>query len=203
MGVLTPFPAPREGPVLVLEPVPQWARAARAAGWRVQRSLPPVHPWSRPGVLVVTGRDCPADAVVMMLARGAGVVLAPPAEGGATGGGAGSADRAGRWDDVLADAVRIGAGVWPGPPPDPVPYGLDDDTGRLLDGLARGWRVGAAARAANMSLRTAHRRLHQARDALGATTTAEAVGRWAQRGHGTPAEGGVPRGDTTTAGRAR
>jgi DNA-binding NarL/FixJ family response regulator len=71
------------------------------------------------------------------------------------------------------------------------PLRLESDADGLLEGLARGWPVGAAARAANMSLRTAHRRLRQARASLGVATTAEAVGRWAQYGRA-PVSGRAP-----------
>jgi DNA-binding NarL/FixJ family response regulator len=73
----------------------------------------------------------------------------------------------------------------------PGPLRLESDADGLLEGLARGWPVGAAARAANMSLRTAHRRLRQARASLGVATTAEAVGRWAQYGRA-PVSGRAP-----------
>ncbi len=87
-----------------------------------------------------------------------------------------------RYEAVVADARRLGAVLWPEPKGmERPPWGLDEDAASLLDALARGWPVGAAARAANMSLRTAHRRLRHAREALRATTTAEAVARWAQR----------------------
>jgi DNA-binding CsgD family transcriptional regulator len=52
----------------------------------------------------------------------------------------------------------------------------------LLAALARGLPVTAAAREGHMSLRTAHRRLSDARHALGAATTAEAVARWCAAG---------------------
>ena len=245
MGELTGFPRPDEGPVLVVDPPAQWTRAARAAGWRVQRTPLATRPWRQAGVLVVpasaagadpapdpalaadpasdpalaagadpasdpalaagadpasdpalaagadpdpasqtapaagsalataSGGPSAAEVLVTTLSRGAGVLLPGPGAPGGLGDD---------HDVVLADARRLGALVWPGPRPAPVPFGLDAETVRLLDGLARGWHVGAAARAANMSLRTAHRRLRRARESLGAVTTAEAVGRWAKQG---------------------
>jgi hypothetical protein len=191
VGGLTGFPRPAEGPVLVVDPPAQWARAARAAGWRVQRTPLGPLPWRQQGVLVVPAEAppappaapagvslsapagaSPAEVLVTILSRGAGVLLPGPGAPGGLGDD---------HDVVLADARRLGAVVWPWSRPTPTPFGLDPDTVRLLDGLARGWHVGAAARAANMSLRTAHRRLRRARESLGAATTAEAVGRWAQR----------------------
>jgi hypothetical protein len=153
----------------------------------VQRTPLGPLPWRQQGVLVVPAEAPPgspaappgttlaasgAEVLVTILSRGAGVLLPGPGAPGGLGDD---------HDVVLADARRLGAVVWPGSRPAPTPFGLDPDTVRLLDGLARGWHVGAAARAANMSLRTAHRRLRHARESLGAGTTAEAVGRWAQR----------------------
>jgi DNA-binding NarL/FixJ family response regulator len=57
--------------------------------------------------------------------------------------------------------------------------GMDETAAALLDALAQGRLVAQAARDAHVSLRTAHRRLREARDTLGAATTAEAVARWA------------------------
>jgi hypothetical protein len=173
VGELTPFPPPQDGPVLVVPPAPSWSRAARAAGWQVRRRDLAPRPWRQSGTLVVAGSAWSAEPIVLALSRGAGVVLDP-------------ADRTRPAADaalasVLDDARRIGAAIWPTPSGGaPAPFGLDRATARLLDALSRGRQVGTAAREANMSLRTAHRRLHEARDALGAATTAEAVGRWAQ-----------------------
>jgi hypothetical protein len=199
MPELTPFPPPRDGPVLVVPPAPPWTRAARAAGWRVRHRALAASPWCQSGTLVVAGADWSVEAIVLALSRGAGVVLGPadrPRCSDRTGpaGPAGRPrcnDLAGLVDlaAVLEDARRIGAVVWPPRGGAPTgPSGLDAAAARLLGALARGRPVGAAARETNMSLRTAHRRLRDARRALGAATTAEAVGRWAQ---GRP----VPAGD--------
>lgn len=51
----------------------------------------------------------------------------------------------------------------------------------LLDGLAAGLSVTAAAAQANLSRRTANRRLAEARVRLGVGSTAEAVTRWVSR----------------------
>jgi hypothetical protein len=176
MGELTRFPRPQDGPVLVVPPAPGWARAARAAGWRVRRALPP-RPWPQAGALVVASPSWSAASIVLALSRGAGVVLDPVDTTDAVG----AADP--RLAIVLDDAPRAGAALWPRSCPEPpAPFGLDGATACLLDALARGCRVGTAARAANMSLRTAHRRLRRARGTLGAATTAAAVGRWVQGG---------------------
>jgi DNA-binding NarL/FixJ family response regulator len=79
----------------------------------------------------------------------------------------------------LGVPTRTAAVAWDAgdPPPDDAD-GLDDTAATLLDALARGRLVAQAARDAHVSLRTAHRRLSEAREALGAATTAEAVARW-------------------------
>lgn len=58
------------------------------------------------------------------------------------------------------------------------PVAVGPTAAALLAALARGCFVADAAREANVSLRTAHRRLSAARRQLGAATTAEAVARW-------------------------
>lgn len=199
MPELMGFPRPEDGPVLVVPPTPPWTRAARAVGWRVRHRALAARPWCQAGTLVVTGPDWSVEAIVLALGRGAGVVLDPagrsrcrdrsgpvePPERPRCGDLAGLVDLAA----VLEDARRIGAVVWPPRRGEPTEAsGLDSGVARLLDALARGRPVGAAARDTNMSLRTAHRRLRDARRALGAATTAEAVGRWAR---GRP----VPTGD--------
>lgn len=179
MPELTPFPPPRHGPVLVVPPAPRWTRAARAAGWRVRRRDLAARPWCQSGTLVVAGAAWSVESIVLALSRGAGVVL-DPADRPRCGDRTGPLDPA-RLAAVLDDARRIGAVVWPPPGVDPTAAsGVDAAAARLLDALARGRPVGAAARETNMSLRTAHRRLRDVRRALGAATTAEAVGRWAQ-----------------------
>ena len=93
----------------------------------------------------------------------------------------------GRADGVVAAAVAGGvaldAGVLDqvvaGRPDGPAAGVTLDPAGEaLLSALAGGLPLTAAARVEHMSLRTAHRRLSDARDALGAATTAEAVARW-------------------------
>jgi len=190
VGELMPFPRPSEGPVLVAPPAPGWLRSARTAGWRVRRSPLPPHPWRQVGTLVVASGTWSAGAIVLALSRGAGVAIEGPDDDAA----AGRDDPAegDRWADVLDDLGRVGGRVWPRPAPDSwLPAGLDATTGTLLDALARGRFVGEAARSAHVSLRTAHRRLRVARDALGAATTAEAVARWSRRTDG-PGSGRAP-----------
>lgn len=59
--------------------------------------------------------------------------------------------------------------------------GLTPEHIALLDGLAAGLSVTAAAASANLSRRTANRRLTEARARLGVGSTAEAVTRWGDR----------------------
>jgi DNA-binding CsgD family transcriptional regulator len=80
----------------------------------------------------------------------------------------------------LGVPTRTAAVAWDaGNPPPGGAASLDATTIALLEALARGRLVSQAARDAHVSLRTAHRRLSEARVALGAATTAEAVARWA------------------------
>ena len=178
MPELTPFPPPREGPVLVVPPAPPWTRAARAAGWRVRRRDLAARPWCQSGTLVVAGAAWSVESIVLALSRGAGVVL-DPADRPRCGDRTGPLDPA-RLAAVLDDARRIGAVV---AATGRRPHGA---VGPRRGGRTAARRAGpgpagpAAARETNMSLRTAHRRLRDVRRALGAATTAEAVGRWAQ-----------------------
>lgn len=74
------------------------------------------------------------------------------------------------------DVARSGLVLWAG----------DRDVSRpewapLLDALAGGMSIAEAARVCHLSLRSAHRRLAVARDALGAASTTAAVARWSAR----------------------
>jgi hypothetical protein len=106
-----------------------------------------------------------AELAVLAAARGAGVVVIadPTTEPGRS---------------LLADLTRIG----------PVSNGVDDDQApgqddlsltteqrALLERLAAGETIASAATSEYLSLRTANRRIAQARSALGVRTTREAV----------------------------
>jgi hypothetical protein len=194
---MTAFPSPAGGPVVVTQLGPGWRAAARAAGWRVRHAPLPEVPWRHAGTLLVVLGGWRAEEVVLALARGAGVAVAGP---GPTGGREDD-----RWAAVLEDLDRLGGTVWAasssraGPPTDPPAYApaadVDGTTASLLDALARGRFVAQAAREAHVSLRTAHRRLRDARQALGAATTVEAVTRWARL---TPLPGRGDEDDLTT-----
>lgn len=105
-----------------------------------------------------------AQLAVLAAARGAGVVVIVE-EHSETG-------RA-----VLADLSRIGPvriGAEGGEPAgDELP--LSDEQRSLLERLAAGETIAAAAEAEYLSLRTANRRIAEARKALGVRTTREAV----------------------------
>jgi hypothetical protein len=122
--------------------------------------------------LVLFGRVADADTAELALlaaARGAGVVAIADLTG--------EIGRA-----LLADLVRIGPVATD---PD-VEYGAEDagdpagsqlapEQRALLERLANGETIAAAAAAEFLSLRTANRRIAEARDALGVRTTREAV----------------------------
>jgi DNA-binding CsgD family transcriptional regulator len=106
--------------------------------------------------------------VVLAAARGAGVVAITD-----TGGDVGRA--------LLADLTRLGpvhrdaGGTEPGPDGGGSPGELIPEQRALLDRLASGETIAAAAAAEFLSLRTANRRIAQARATLGVRTTREAV----------------------------
>jgi hypothetical protein len=144
-------------------------RLARA-GWQTREGFALTEPtWDLTASrLVVFGRVVDLETAQLALhaaARGAGVVAI--ADGGSDIGRA-----------LLADLSRIG----------PVVRDVDTETEpadgtlpltpeqrALLDRLANGETIAAAAAAEFLSLRTANRRIAQAREALGVRTTREAV----------------------------
>jgi hypothetical protein len=104
---------------------------------------------------------------VLAAARGAGVVVIADADA--------DTGRA-----VLADLARIGPVIRdPDTDPDDAADGgglpINDEQRALLDRLAAGETIAAAAEAEFLSLRTANRRIAEARKALGVRTTREAV----------------------------
>lgn len=156
----------------------------RDGGWRPVDPLPE-EPWSLAGrrVLHLGAADTRdgLHAALVAAARGAGVVvLAPPDE-----------RMLARLVDDLGrlGPVRLLDGDGDG---DVVDVPLTLDQRRLLDLLARGVSIAEAARLLNLSRRTAHRRLGEARAALGAASTAEAVA--LSRDGGARGEPGSPAG---------
>lgn len=144
----------------------------RAKGWGVRRgwSLPSAT-WSaaRLRVVCVGALRTPADADAALLAaaRGAGVVAFADAE----------RQLVERFYEDLSRFGRVDVRRHR-PRADPLPR-LSKDQRRLLELLAGGLSVGAAADALFISRRTADRRLAAARATLGVGTTAEAVIVWA------------------------
>jgi hypothetical protein len=149
-------------------------RLARA-GWHTREGFAlPEGAWDVAGYrLLLFGRvpDVETGALaVLAAARGAGVVVIADADA--------DTGRA-----VLADLARIGPVIRdPDTDPDDAAAAADggglpinDEQRALLDRLAAGETIAAAAEAEFLSLRTANRRIAEARKALGVRTTREAV----------------------------
>jgi hypothetical protein len=146
-------------------------RLARG-GWATREGFALTEPpWDMSEArLVLFGRVPDVETVhlaVLAAARGAGVVaITDPA---------GEVGRA-----LIADLGRIGPVLRdPDAEPDPPPVDgvgqLLPEQRALLERLANGETIAAAAAAEFLSLRTANRRIAQARDLLGVRTTREAV----------------------------
>jgi hypothetical protein len=148
-------------------------RRLTRAGWQAREGFALAEPgWDMTAAkLVLYGRVPDLETVrlaVLAAARGAGVVAIADA--------AGDVGRA-----LLGDLGRIGP-VHRDPDPPPEDGAGPDGVGQLvpeqralLERLANGETIAAAAAAEFLSLRTANRRIAQARDALGVRTTREAV----------------------------
>ena len=145
------------------------ARELTAAGWRVHRGFAvPDEPWDlAPARLVLSGAvnsEGEARAALVGAVRGAGLLV--------------SVDRTAPWAGTfLADLARLTEPD--APPPDREPDAAADllsaEQRQILDLLAGGASIAQAARQLFWSLRTANRRVAAARDALGVSTTQEAV----------------------------
>jgi DNA-binding NarL/FixJ family response regulator len=135
--------------------------------------------------LVLFGRVADTDTAelaVQAAARGAGVVvIADPGS---------EVYRA-----VLADLARIGPvsrdpdevdSAGPAPVPGDAAPPLLPEQRALLERLANGETIAAAAAAEYLSLRTANRRIAQARESLGVRTTREAVMAYLRQRRPTP-----------------
>ncbi len=145
-------------------------RLARA-GWHTREGFAlPESEWDvTPGQLALYGRVADPDTAalaVLAAARGAAIVAVarPDSEIGQA---------------LLADLGRLGP---VGRDPDAEPSGAPDDAlplndaqRALLHRLAEGETIAAAAEAEFLSLRTANRRIAEARAALGVHSTREAV----------------------------
>ncbi len=165
-------------PRLVLETAAELAGAVqelRAGGWRVRAGFAlPDEPWELTGTgLVLAGEvtgSAQAEAALLAAVRGAGLAV--------------RVDRGEPWAGTfLADLARLTAPDAPdaadapgSPPAGPLPEGpLTPEQRQILDLLAEGASIAQAARRLFLSLRTANRRVAAAREALGVTSTREAV----------------------------
>ena len=133
------------------------------AGWHAVATLPD-EPWSlAPRRLVYHGdavREDVAQEGLLAGVRGAAVVLVAPPDGIAAA-------------RLVEDLSRLGPVRLVADHPNAL--GLTLEHNRLLDLLAAGTSIAAAARLLNLSRRTAHRRLREAQILLGVGSTAEAV----------------------------
>lgn len=159
---------PVAAPLVVLppdgDPTPA-IRRARAAGWNPQRGLSVAdNPWDLSAgrhlaIAEITTAE-QAAAALMLAVRGAGLLVFIDREAPWAGG-------------FLADLERLAAPTPSvgGPPAIP----LTQEQRELLDLLAAGASIASAAASRYISLRTANRRIAEARKALGAASTSEAV----------------------------
>jgi hypothetical protein len=110
-------------------------------------------------VSMVVAEPSDAQAAVLLAVGGAGLLVHAVADRSVV-------------DDLVEDLGRIGSVLL-------IDAGatvrLDADTWRLLHAVADGATVGAAARTMHMSIRTANRRLTDAREALRAPNRAQLV----------------------------
>jgi DNA-binding NarL/FixJ family response regulator len=159
--------APDRTPRIVLPADGDLVAAAQELGrrgWRVHRGFAlPAEPWDVRALRVVVVGPVPdqaaAQAALLCALRGAGLVVA--------------LRRDAAWaPPFLADLARLGPDEPYRPEPD---AGLSDEQRALLDLLAEGHSIAQAARRIFLSLRTANRRVAEARAVLGVATTREAV----------------------------
>ncbi len=135
-------------------------------GWRLHRGLePPAEPWDlKPARVVAVGPvadAAAAEAALLCAVRGAGLVIAVDPDAPWTA-------------DLRADLDRLAPPAVAAPDADPAGP-LNQEQREILDLLADGHSIAAAARLRYLSLRTANRRVAEAREALGVATTREAV----------------------------
>jgi DNA-binding CsgD family transcriptional regulator len=157
-------------PYLVLAPGADLDRTAAELGrqgWRLHRGLePPAEPWDLGPAKLVAVAALPdlaaAEAALLCAVRGAGLVV--------------GLDPAAPWAAGFRADLRSLA---PATEATAAPAGdLSPDQRDILELLAAGNSIAQAARLRFLSLRTANRRVAEARDALGVATTREAVLAW-------------------------
>ena len=172
---------PRHPPYVVLPPggdVDTTVQEVAQHGWRVCRGFaPPQTPWDlAPARMVAVGVvDGPAAAQAALLCavRGAGLVaVVDPQRPWAA---RFLADLGRLAPAATPGAVGLAGGLAAGQPAGSEPSPLTAEQRDLLDLLADGRSIAQAARLRYLSLRTANRRVAEARAALGVSTTREAV----------------------------
>jgi DNA-binding NarL/FixJ family response regulator len=125
------------------------------AGWELQ---PPDRAGSAGTVVTLSVATPPdAQAALLLAIGGAGLLVRADAERSVV-------------DDLVEDLGRIGRVLLVD---GPRAIRLDPDTWRLVHALAEGTTVSAVARTLHMSVRTANRRLTDAKDAMNAPTRAQ------------------------------
>lgn len=160
-------------PRYVLRSVSQAAAVARRLGrdgWQIHEGLTlPDQPWdvtrSRSVLVGLVDDATSAADAVLAAARGAGLVITVDADDEVTA-------------TLLADLARIGPVSRDPDTAGPAGNGelpLTAEQRALLERLAAGDSIAAAAEAEFLSLRTANRRIAQARELLGVRTTRQAV----------------------------
>lgn len=145
-------------------------------GWRTRETFAlPEASWDVSGArLVLFGRVSDPESArlaVVAAARGAGIVAVVD-------------DDSDLGRTLLTDLGRIGPVIVGTEESTKPALQLSDEQCQLLERLANGETIAAAAAAEYLSLRTANRRIAQARNTLGATTTREAVMAYIQQKSG-------------------
>jgi DNA-binding NarL/FixJ family response regulator len=164
---------PTPPPVLLLppDPVPASAEGIVAPpGWTVHPGFDlPAEPWdvraSRVLCVGTVDDDDAAQRAMAAITRGAGLAVRIALRGAAH-------------HRFLDDLHRVGEPVPYAPPCAPAIGRLTHEQRHLLDALAGGVTVTAAAATLNVSRRTANRMLADARAELGVNSNAAAARRW-------------------------
>lgn len=145
-------------------PSPVAVRHWADSGWRIVEGFTHDATGRLDGVVCIGRVDDRAAAADAVEAAARGAAIAVDGDDGCL-------------DVVVDDAVRLGlepAAV----PPDTPGAAADDEWAPLLERLAAGESVADAARACHVSLRSAYRRLADARAAYGVSSNTAAVVAW-------------------------
>jgi hypothetical protein len=158
-------------PALVVDGDPVVAAAEAFPGWKVMTGDLPLEPFdlSTEGAVWALTVSTPGEAATLLLAaaRGAATTVALDVDDAATA----------RLLDDLRRVAEVRTGTT-----GPLEVHLASEHVELLSAIAHGCSLEQAARQLCVSRRTAARRLAEARDALDAPTTVEAVRRAHQLG---------------------